>query len=36
LHPENAEFSVIVRPASEVTLLGKVIEVRRQLETSLS
>jgi repressor LexA len=34
LHPENAEFSVIVRPASEVTLLGKVIEVRRQLEAS--
>lgn len=35
LHPENEEFSVIVRPASEVVLLGKVIEVRRQLETSL-
>jgi repressor LexA len=35
LHPENPEFSVIVRPASEVLLLGKVIEVRRQLETSL-
>jgi repressor LexA len=35
LHPENEEFSVIVRPASEVVLLGKVIEVRRQLEASL-
>ena len=35
LHPENEEFSVIVRPASEVTLLGKVIEVRRQLEASI-
>jgi repressor LexA len=35
LHPENPEFSVIVRHASEVMLLGKVIEVRRQLETSL-
>jgi repressor LexA len=35
LHPENPEFSVIVRSASEVLLLGKVIEVRRQLETSL-
>jgi repressor LexA len=35
LHPENSEFSVIVRHASEVMLLGKVIEVRRQYETSL-
>lgn len=35
LHPENPEFSVIVRHASEVMLLGKVIEVRRQYETSL-
>lgn len=35
LRPENPEFSVIVRHASEVTLLGKVIEVRRQYETSL-
>lgn len=35
LLPENPEFSPIVRPASEVLLLGKVIEVRRQYETSL-
>lgn len=34
LHPENPAFDVIVRPAAEVTLLGKVIEVRRYLETS--
>ncbi len=34
LHPENPEFDVIVRAASEVTLLGKVIEVRRYLETT--
>jgi repressor LexA len=36
LHPENPEFSVIVRAASEVMLLGKVIEVRRQYESALS
>jgi repressor LexA len=36
LHPENPEFSVIVRSASEVMLLGKVIEVRRQYEAALS
>jgi repressor LexA len=35
LHPENPDFSVIVRSASEVMLLGKVIEVRRQYESSL-
>lgn len=35
LHPENPEFSVIVRRTSEVALLGKVIEVRRQLEAQL-
>jgi repressor LexA len=34
LHPENPAFEVIVRPAAEVALLGKVIEVRRYLETS--
>lgn len=34
LHPENPEFSVIVRSASEVMLLGKVIEVRRQYEAA--
>ena len=33
LHPENSAFDVIVRHAAEVTLLGKVIEVRRHLET---
>lgn len=33
LHPENAAFEVIVRRATEVLLLGKVIEVRRHLET---
>jgi len=33
LHPENSAFDVIVRRAAEVTLLGKVIEVRRHLET---
>ena len=35
LHPENAAFEVIARPAREVVLLGKVIEVRRYLETPL-
>jgi repressor LexA len=35
LHPENPEFEVIVRRAAEVLLLGKVIEVRRQLEASV-
>ncbi len=34
LHPENPAFEVIVRPARAVTLLGKVIEVRRYLETT--
>jgi repressor LexA len=33
LHPENPAFEVITRPAREVALLGKVIEVRRYLET---
>jgi repressor LexA len=33
LHPENPAFDVIVRPAEAVTVLGKVIEVRRYLET---
>jgi len=33
LHPENPAFDVIVRRAQDVLLLGKVIEVRRQLET---
>jgi repressor LexA len=33
LHPENPAFEVIVRHAAEVLLLGKVIEVRRHLET---
>src|SRR5262245_10638225 len=33
LHPENSAFDVIVRRANEVHLLGKVIEVRRHLET---
>ena len=33
LHPENSAFEVIVRSAAEVVLLGKVIEVRRHLET---
>lgn len=32
LHPENPAFKVIVPEAGELTLLGKVIEVRRQLE----
>jgi repressor LexA len=35
LQPENPAFEVIVRPAREVALLGKVIEVRRYLETPL-
>jgi repressor LexA len=35
LHPENPLFEVIVRAAHEVALLGKVIEVRRYLETPL-
>jgi repressor LexA len=34
LHPENPAFDVIVRPAEDIVLLGKVIEVRRYLETS--
>jgi repressor LexA len=33
LHPENPAFDVIVRRAQDVLLLGKVIEVRRQLDT---
>jgi repressor LexA len=33
LHPENPAFDVIVRPAEAVSVLGKVIEVRRYLET---
>jgi repressor LexA len=33
LHPENPAFAPIVRSAEEVALLGKVIEVRRYLET---
>jgi len=32
LHPENPAFEVLIPPADEVTLLGKVIEVRRSLE----
>jgi repressor LexA len=35
LQPENPAFDVIARPASDVALLGKVIEVRRYLETPL-
>jgi repressor LexA len=35
LHPENPVFELIVRRAAEVSLLGKVIEVRRYLETPL-
>jgi repressor LexA len=33
LHPENPDFEVIVRRLHEVILLGKVIEVRRHLES---
>lgn len=36
LHPENSAFEVIVRRASEVLLLGKVIEVRRHLESHVA
>ncbi|HKU41665.1 MAG TPA: transcriptional repressor LexA [Polyangiales bacterium] len=36
LHPENPAFDVIVRRVEEVHLLGKVIEVRRHLETLLA
>jgi repressor LexA len=32
LHPENPHFEPIIPDASELTLLGKVIEVRRYLE----
>jgi repressor LexA len=32
LHPENPAFDIISRPAREIALLGKVIEVRRYLE----
>ena len=32
LHPENPEFEPIIPETSELTLLGKVIEVRRYLE----
>jgi repressor LexA len=35
LHPENPAFEVIAAKADEVVLLGKVIEVRRHLETPL-
>jgi repressor LexA len=35
LHPENPAFDVIVRRAQDVSLLGKVIEVRRHLEAHL-
>ena len=35
LHPENPEFQVIVRAVNEVSLLGKVIEVRRYLEAPM-
>jgi repressor LexA len=35
LQPENPAFEAIVRPACDVALLGKVIEVRRYLETPL-
>ena len=34
LHPENTDFEPIVPDAAELTLLGKVIEVRRYLERS--
>lgn len=33
LHPANPAFEVLIPPADEVTLLGKVIEVRRSLES---
>jgi repressor LexA len=32
LHPANPDFDVIVPDPDELTLLGKVVEVRRQLE----
>jgi repressor LexA len=32
LHPENPDFEPIIPDPSELTLLGKVIEVRRYLE----
>ena len=34
LHPENPDFEPIVPDPRELTLLGKVIEVRRQLDPS--
>jgi len=34
LHPENPAFPVIVPPAGELAVLGKVVEVRRFLEPS--
>jgi repressor LexA len=34
LHPENPEFSPII-PEGDLHILGKVIEVRRQLEVSV-
>ena len=33
LHPANPDFDVIVPDPDELTLLGKVVEVRRQLES---
>jgi SOS-response transcriptional repressor LexA len=32
LHPENPAFEPIIPDSSDLTLLGKVIEVRRYLE----
>lgn len=34
LHPENPEFAPIIPDPAELTLLGKVIEIRRYLEQS--
>jgi len=36
LHPENPAFAVLIPPPDEVELLGKVIEVRRSLESGKS
>jgi repressor LexA len=36
LHPENSEFDVIVPPRDRCEILGKVIEVRRHLESPSS
>jgi repressor LexA len=34
LHPENPEFDVLIPDPDEVSLLGKVVEVRRRLDRS--